>query len=145
MQTSFADQGIPDIPPFLFDDDHIGMSSVPPASSKAHRLGDECEAIASDTAQATRVAIKIARAISGATEVRMVAEKRAGSPDQYLLETATLRPYKVSRTALFRAGPAKKPLTEKQAINVFERHIASAYPAEVLRNGKSVAIHQILF
>lgn len=85
-------------------------------------------------------ALKIARAKTGETELRLLAEHT--SPEiRFVLVSATIAPYATTREVLVKPGKKKTPMNEQQAIEEFERRVASAYPPETLRNGKIVAIH----
>lgn len=120
-----------DIPFGLFPDDAIAMSRPTPPEP----------AVDTPTATApTSRALKIARAISGETELRLLAETDQ-DVIRYIIANANTAPYAVKREVLVKKGRSKAPLTEAQAVEEFERRVAIAYPPEMLRSGKTVAIY----
>lgn len=85
--------------------------------------------------------MKIARAISGETELRLLERQDGDQTVRYVIASSTIAPYTVKREVLVKPGKKKTPLNEQQAIAEFERRVALAYPPEKLRNNKTVAIH----
>lgn len=129
LQTSPV--SLADIPFGLFPDDAFAMSAPTPAAPRV---------TSAVPAPVHSRALKIARAISGETELRLLAEADNDSV-RFVIAHATTAPYAVVREVLVKPGKKKTPLNEMQAIEEFERRVAAAYPPETLRNGKTVAIH----
>lgn len=130
MYTTFnklASDTIPDLPPSQFDD-ALYLDAAPKTEPS--------------TPPATRQAIKIARAIAGDTELRLLQETSEGKKPIFILETAQLQSYAVKRTDLMKTR--KTPMTQLEALTAFQTAVDLTYPAETLRNGKCVAIHTIL-
>lgn len=129
LQTSAV--SLADIPFGLFPDDALAMSTPTPATPVA---------ISMAPALIHSRALKIARAISGETELRLLAEGD-NETARYVIASATTAPYAVVREVLVKPGKKKTPFNKTQAVEEFERRVAAAYPPETLRNGKTVAIH----
>lgn len=89
-------------------------------------------------------AVKIARAISGETEIRLLAELIDGKVANYVLERSTLIPQHSVKREVLLSKRKNEPLNESKAIVAFNAAVAKQYPAEKLRNGKEVAIHYSL-
>lgn len=125
-----------DMPPSLFEcgDGDMDLSMVPAYSELPIAVEDAAE-------KAIRHSLKIARAISGATEVRLLVEKCTGKNDVFILEEAELSPYNRKPTRLMRG---KKPMSSKLAHEAYDQKVLEMYPAEVLRNGKKIARHLVL-
>jgi hypothetical protein len=85
----------------------------------------------------TRSALKIARAITGETEVRLISVTRDGIHLHFALENAVLLPYSTQRSEL--SSPSKD-----DALVAFQLAVEKKYPKAVLRSGKQVAIHHAL-
>jgi hypothetical protein len=84
---------------------------------------------------APRVTLRIARAITGETELRLFAQK-VGGATTYIVRKSSIAPYKSVDTPL-----KGKKLTEPRAREVFEKLVGETYPAETLRNNKVVPTH----
>lgn len=139
MQMQFT-QGLTlaDIPMGFFPDDAVGTtvtSSSPPVPAP---FADAAPAKAAGVVQSR--ALKLARAKTGETELRLLAEQH-GSETHFVIASSTIAPYAVKRDVLVKAGKKKTKLDELQAIEEFDRRVALAYPSEKLRNGKTVATH----
>lgn len=130
-------------------DQHVDFSTLPPSAFDfadfddadavpGYAIQPTTAAVVPQEMSTTRQAVKIARAVSGASELRLLVEKCEGKVDQYILETAQLQPYAIDRTSLKKGN---KPLTAKAAMAAFEKKIAVTYPAETLRNKLVVARH----
>lgn len=137
MQSS---QGLTlaDIPMGFFPEESSPAAEPPRCPPDHATFADAGPAKAVEPAQSR--ALKIARAITGESELRLLAE-REGEKIRFVVATSTLAPYKVEREVLVKSGKKKTPLNELQALEEFERRVALAYPPETLRNNKIVAIH----
>jgi hypothetical protein len=93
------------------------------------------ETIAALAPAAPRVTLRIARAITGETELRLFAQK-VGDATTYIVRKSSIAPYKTVDTPL-----KGKKLTEPRAREVFEKLVGETYPAETLRNNKVVPTH----
>ena len=141
MQTSQS-LTLADIPMGFFPDEAELDAPVAPATSrlapKPAPFVEAAPAIAAPVAQSR--ALKIARAKTGETELRLLAEEDA-TGIRFVVASSTTAPYVVTREVLIKAGKKKTPMNEQQALVEFERRVAIAYPPETLRNNKIVAIH----
>lgn len=137
MQSS---QGLTlaDIPMGFFPDDAAGAVATTRSAPESAPFADAAPAKAAGVV--TSRALKIARAKTGETELRLLAEQH-GVETRFVIASSTLAPYAVKREVLVKSGKRKTPLNEQQAVEEFERRVALAYPLEKLRNGKTVAIH----
>jgi hypothetical protein len=88
-----------------------------------------------------RQAVRIVRAKSGTTEIRLLVEKIERKADRFILEEAVLQPYTTNRTDLVKGS---KHMTQKQAFAAFDKKTTEQYPAETLRSGKVVDRHSIV-
>ena len=134
---------IPDYPTFDLNDD-FALSSSPSLPDLPQVKPGPAELAMTPQGALTRSAVKIARAIRGDSEVRLLVEKSKGKTDRFLLEVATFQPYTATKTPLVTRGGAKKPLAELAAVKAFNETVATKYPAEKLRSGRLVPIHQNL-
>jgi hypothetical protein len=137
MQTSYG-LSLADIPMGFFPEDAIEAPVTHRSAPAVATFVDAAPAKATGPAQSR--ALKIARAKSGETELRLLAELDADAV-RYVIAKSTTAPYAVKREVLVAAGELKIPLNYQQAVEEFERRVAVAYPSEKLRNGKTVAIH----
>jgi len=137
MQSS---QGLTlaDIPMGFFPDDVAGATATTRSAPESAPFADAAPAKAAGVVQSR--ALKIARAKTGETELRLLAEQH-GVETHFVIASSTPAPYAVKREVLVKSGKRKTPLNELQAVEEFERRVALAYPPEKLRNGKTVAIH----
>lgn len=87
--------------------------------------------------QLSHQAMKIARAKTGASEIRLLRTLSDGKPSGFALQTAVLAPYSRDQKDLAKED-TKEPLTEAEALAAFEKAVAEKYPASTLRNGRSV-------
>jgi hypothetical protein len=127
-----------DIPLGFFPDEATGTTATTRSAPAPAPFADAAPAKAAGGAQSR--ALKIARAKTGETELRLLAEQH-GTETRFVIASSTLAPYAVKREVLVKPGKKKSPMNELQAVEEFERRIALAYPPEKLRNGKTVAIH----
>jgi len=140
MQSSqtFQSLTLADVPMGLFPDDVSDAAVAALPATGTSPFADASPAKANGPAPSR--ALKIARAITGETELRLLAEK-SGAEVRFIIVSSTIAPYATKRETLVKPGKKKTPMNEQQAIEEFERRVASAYPPETLRNGKIVAIH----
>ena len=137
MQSS---QGLTlaDIPMGFFPDEASNAPAATRSASEPAPFADATPPMA--VAVAHSRALKIARAKTGETELRLLVEQQ-GTETRFVIASSTLAPYVVNREVLVKPGKKKAPLNELQAVEEFERRVALAYPPEKLRNNKIVAIH----
>lgn len=136
---SLQSQGLTlaDIPMGFFPDDALDAPVTTRPAPAPAPFADAAPAKAAGPAQSR--AVKLARAKTGESELRLLAEQD-GDAIRYVLAKSTTAPYAVKREVLVDAEK-KTPLNYQQAIEEFDRRVALAYPAEKLRNGKTVEIH----
>lgn len=127
-----------DIPMGFFPDDAAAPSATTRSAPETAPFADAAPAKVAGFIPSR--ALKIARAKTGETELRLLAEQH-GTETRFVIASSTLAPYAVKREDLVKAGKKKAPMNEKQAVEEFERRVALAYPPETLRNNKIVAIH----
>jgi hypothetical protein len=127
-----------DIPLGFFPDDSIDAPAAGRPTSVPAPLADKAPTKATGPAQSR--ALKIARAKTGETELRLLAEQD-GETVRFVLVSSTIAPYATKREVLVKPGRRKNPMNEQQAVEEFERRVALAYPPETLRNNRTVAIH----
>lgn len=83
-------------------------------------------------------ALRIVRAKTGETEMRLFSQNTDDGGTAYVIRSTTLHPYKHDDKVLAKNG---KPMTEEQARASFERMVVARYPAVVLRKNVSVSVH----
>lgn len=130
--TSFYDHAS-DMPDAFFPDEAMAAPVPKSAANVISTFADQ------QTAMPCR-ALKIARAITGETELRLLAEQDGNGGVHFLLARSTIAPYTVQREMLLR-GRKKTPMNKQQALDAFEQRVALIYPAEKLRNEKLVPTH----
>jgi hypothetical protein len=137
MQSS---QGLTlaDIPMGFFSDEVTDTTATARSAPEPAPFADAAPVKVAGPAQSR--ALKIARAKTGETELRLLAEQD-GAEIRFVLVSSTIAPYASTREVLVKPGKKKAPLNELQAVEEFERRVALAYPPEKLRNNKIVAIH----
>lgn len=140
MQTFSATDVAFDLPPAFFPSEATVAPSLPlPRTAMALAFLDATpaplETIAAPAPAAPLVTLRIARAITGETELRLFAQKM-GDATTYIVRKSSIAPYKNVDTPL-----KGKKLTEARAREAFEKLVAESYPAETLRNNKVVPIH----
>lgn len=91
---------------------------------------------------------RIVRAVSGATEIRLLHETEDGVHVKYILAHITISPYAVSKQPLMtqlkrRDSGDLLPMGEVQALKAFDTAVSAAYPSLPTRGGKmaSTCIH----
>ena len=87
----------------------------------------------------TRVSVRIARAKTGESEIRLLSERIDGNHTKYLLEKTKIWPYQPQITEM--ESRKKESISEAKANMVFEAAIAENYPTIILPNGKLVSVH----
>lgn len=140
MQTFSATDAAFDIPPAFFPPEAtVAPSALLPRTAMACAFLDAMpallEPVAAPAPAAPLVTLRIARAITGETELRLFAET-VGKATTYIVRKSSIAPYKTVDTPL-----KGKKLTEPRAREAFEKLVAETYPAETLRNNKVVPIH----
>lgn len=135
---SFKGLDLADIPMGLFLDDAMAlpMPSQPCAKPAAFADGEPQKA----TGPIPSRAVRLVRAKSGETELRMLALED-GKDVSYVIVNATLAPYKEKRELLVQPDDKRTLLNFQQAMDEFDRRVALAYPSEKLRHGPTVEIH----
>lgn len=135
---SFQGHDLADIPPPFFPDEALAapVLSRPAAGPATLADGHTIKAAGPIPSRALR----LVRAKSGETEMRLLALDDAGEVS-YVLVTATLAPYKEKREPLVTQGEAKTLMNYHEALQEFDRRVALAYPPEKLRHGRTVEIH----
>lgn len=139
MQTISFDDYSQDIPEAIFPDEAIAKPIIKAAITTLVPFTTQQPSKPSVTPQS--FTLKIARAISGATEIRLLAEQDGNGGVHFVVAKSTIAPYTVTREVLVKRGKNKTPLNKKQATEEFDRLVTVAYPPEKLRNEKLVAIH----
>lgn len=143
MTMRSTDASIPDLPPASFDYDATMFDSAVHDEPAPRKTITDYPAIAEGAA--TRQAIKIARAVTGTSEIRLLRQTIADKADTFILETAVLQPYHAVRVNLTRhEGDRPIPLNLVDALIAFHEAVLAKYPAETLRNGRSISIHMNL-
>lgn len=137
MQAIAFTGHLAEMPPSLFPEDAVELKDLQPQFEAP--LTPAIEFASGPVPTGTRTALKIARAISGATELRLLSQKCDDGAELFFIDSVTMAPYKPN-VSLLETGK-QKPMNKKQAHTEFDRRVAAQYPAETLRNGKSVAIH----
>jgi hypothetical protein len=137
MQTIAFTGHLADMPPSLFPEDAVELKDLQPQFEAP--LTPAIELASGPAPTGTRTALKIARAISGATELRLLSQKCDDGAELFFIDSVTMAPYKPNVSLL--ETSKQKPMNKKQAHTEFDRRVAAQYPAETLRNGKTVAIH----
>lgn len=136
------DPTFPDLPPASFDEGiYESIATQAPTPAK-HEV---------DLTKSVRTPIKIARAIAGDTEIRLLKQTTPGADAKekpvFILEHAVLSRYHATRIELTRTRKGLNevtPLSEADALKKFESAVTAKYPAVNLRADYSVQIHQIL-
>lgn len=82
--------------------------------------------------------LRIARARTGETEMRLFAREVEGEATTYVIRISSLNPSKHDDKVLKKG---EKPMKEAQARAAFDRLVADRYPAIVLRKDVHVPIH----
>ena len=136
MNTATYEFNFDSLPPAFFPDDAIAVADLPLA-----RAAGQLPMVTVAPAATTRKAIRIARAKTGESEMRLVMQESHGAGVTYIVRTAMLSPYKHEDKELLKNG---KPMDEAQARASFDRLVAGSYPAVQLRKNVSVATYENL-
>jgi hypothetical protein len=122
------------LPPPFFPDEAFAVHDLPLArtSVKLPLVTVAPEQVA------TLRALRIVRAKTGETEMRLFEQETEGKGIAYIVRTSTLNPVKNEDKPIKKSG---KPVTEAQARASFQRMVAARYPAVVLRENMSVPVH----
>lgn len=99
---------------------------------------DFAEISPSQPAKQTFSAVKIARAKTGETEIRLLSKRNDQKHDCFYLEQATICPFASKRTELKKGRKTPRPMTEAEALQAFEFEVAKKYPAVKTKNGSVV-------
>lgn len=140
MQTiPFDGHSLADIPPAFFPEEAMEAPALTRsvATQAPLTIAQPTKAIGSAPSRA----LKIVRAKSGETELRLLAEQDGNGGVHFIIASSTIAPYEVKRDLLVKRGKKKVPMNKQQAIEEFDLRVAQAYPPEKLRNDKLVAIH----
>ena len=128
-----------DIPPAIFPEEAMPSPVISHTEAPKETFSDVQHIKKMGVPQSR--ALRIVRAKSGETELRLLVEHDDGNGTQFVIVSSTIAPYVSKREVLVKRGKKKSPLNKEQAIEEFELRVESAYPPEVLRNQKIVAIH----
>lgn len=122
------------LPPPFFPDEALAVHDLPLARTSVKlplvKVAPEQVAILR--------ALRIVRAKTGETEMRLFEQETEGKGTAYVVRTSTLNPVKSEDKVIQKGG---KPATEAYARASFQRMVAARYPAVVLRENMSVPIH----
>jgi hypothetical protein len=128
------DPSLDNLPPPFFPDEAFVVPDLPLA-----RTSVKLPLITVAPEQAvTRRALRIVRAKTGETEMRLFAQETEGGGIAYVVRTSWLNPGKSEDKVIQKSG---KAVTEAHARASFQRMVASRYPAVVLRKDMSVPVH----
>lgn len=137
MNTATIDFTFDSLPPPFFPEDAIAVPDLP----LARAAGQLPLVTVSPADTATRKALRIVRAKTGESEMRLLMQETQGAGATYIVRTAMLNPYKHEDKELLKNG---KPMNEAQARASFNRLVAGSYPAVQLRNNVLVATYENL-
>jgi hypothetical protein len=123
------------LPPAYFPEDALAVSELPLA-----RTSVKLPLVTVAPEQTvTRKALRIVRAKTGETEMRLLEQETEDEGIAYAVRTSTLNPYKHEDKVLTKKGG--KLMNEAQARAAFDVLVTDRYPAVVLRNDRSVPVH----
>lgn len=137
MNTATLDFTFDSLPPPFFPEDAIAVPDLP----LARAAGQLPLVTVSPADTTTRKALRIVRAKTGESEMRLLMQETQGAGVTYIVRTAMLSPYKHEDKELLKNG---KPMNEAQARASFDRLVAGSYPAVQLRKNVSVATYENL-
>ena len=123
-----------DLPPAFFPDDAIAVPDLPLARAS---VSLPLVALVPEQ-EVTRRALRIVRAKTGESEMRLLAQATEGGDVTYIVRASTLNPVKNEDKLLQKNG---KPMNEAKARASFERMVAARYPAITLRKNVTVPVH----
>jgi len=133
------DMSVLDMPPSTFEYDPSVFDMVP-----VNQLQEQpTEQPEPTDVTSLRKVMRIARATSGTTEIRLLRQSVANMADTFILEHAVMQPYQTTRVDLI-IPDTPQPMNEAEALEAFCAAVKAKYPAEKLRNGRIVPIHQDL-
>lgn len=92
----------------------------------------------------TKAAIAISRAKIGGREMRLMRVSKDGKLIQFQIHRINLHPYSVKTQELQPPRKRIKPVTQTEALEAFTNATEAEFPAIILRNGRKLAIHQII-
>lgn len=134
MQNLNHDHAFDNLPPPFFPDEAFAIPDLPLARTAVNL---PVVTVAPEQV-ATLRALRIVRAKTGETEMRLFAQEEEGKVIAYVVLSSTLNPVKSDDKVIQKNG---KPVTEAQARASFQRMVAARYPAVVLRKNMSVPVH----
>jgi hypothetical protein len=132
--TLTPDFNFDNMPPAFFPEEALAVPDLPLARS-AVKLP---LVTVTPEPTATRKALRIVRAKTGETEMRLFAQDTEGEGIAYVIRTSTINPYKHDDKVLKKG---ENLMTEEQARATFNRLVAARYPAVVLRKNVTVPVH----
>ena len=134
MQNLNHDPAFDNLPPPFFPDEAFAIPDLPLA-----RTSVKLPLVTAAPEQvATLRALRIVRAKTGETEMRLFAQEEEGKVIAYVVRSSTLNPVKSEDKVIQKNG---KPVTEAQARASFARMVAARYPAVALRKNMLVPVH----
>jgi len=134
MQNLNHDPAFDNLPPPFFPDEAFAIPDLPLA-----RTSVKLPLVTAAPEQvATLRALRIVRAKTGETEMRLFAQEEEGKAIAYVVRSSTLNPVKSEDKVIQKNG---KPVTEAQARASFARMVAARYPAVALRKNMLVPVH----
>lgn len=134
MQNLNHDHAFDNLPPPFFPDEAFAIPDLPLARTSVKL---PLVTVAPEQAVTLR-ALRIVRAKTGETEMRLFAQEAEGKGIAFVVRTSSLNPLKSDDKVLQKNG---KPVTEAQARASFDRLVAARYPAIALRKNMSVPVH----
>lgn len=138
MQNLNHDHAFDNLPPPFFPDEAFAIPDLPLARTSVNL---PLVTVAPEQVTTLR-ALRIVRAKTGETEMRLFVQEEEGKVIAYVVRSSTLNPVKSDDKVIPKNG---KPVTEAQARASFQRMVAARYPAVVLRKNMSVPVHLDLF
>ena len=134
QQAQAQDFNFDHLPPAFFPEDALPVPELPLTRTSAQL---PLVTVAPEKT-VTRKAVRIVRAKSGETEMRLLAQDTEGEGIAYVVRTSTLNPCKYEDKVLTKKGG--KLMNEAQARAAFEVLVTDRYPAVVLRENMSVPV-----
>lgn len=134
MHTHIPEFSLDNLPPAFFPEEALAAPALPLVRAAASLpLGAFVP-----QQEVTLRALRIVRAKTGETEMRLLAQETEGKDVTYIVRTSTLNPSKNDDKALNKNG---KPMSEAKARASFDRMVAARYPAITLRKDFTVPVH----
>lgn len=134
MQTLNHDINFDNLPPPFFPEEAFAVPDLPLAGASVKL---PLVTVAPEQT-VTRRAMRIVRAKTGETEMRLLAQDTKGEAIAYVVRISTLNPYKHEDKVLMKNGIM---MNKEQARKSFDRMVAARYRAVVLRKNVSVPVH----